>query len=249
MIGDEKFSPVADALRRDVLVGGRLLHDRGSVDAGLGSKRTFADIRRVAVRRAIEQFVERMRHPRQAAKRLVRYADFEFAGIFALELQRRNNGNEIGVAAALAEPVKRALDLPRAGAYRGKRVRHRLLGVVMGVDADMVAGDFGANLADDALDFVRQRAAIGVAQHHPARAFVIGRFGAGERVGGLALVAVEEMLAVEQHFAAFRFGGAHAVADRGEHFLLGRLQRDAHVIIPGFGDKADGVGLRIEQRV
>ncbi len=60
------------------------------------------------------------------------------------------------------------------------------------------------------LDFMRQRAAIGVAQHHPARAFLVGRLGAGERESGLGLVAVEEMLAVEQDFAAFGLGGAHA---------------------------------------
>ena len=72
----------------------------------------------------------------------------------------------------------------------------------MGVDADVVAGDRLAHRADDLLDLVRQRAAIGVAQHHPARARVIGRLGAGQRVFRIGLVAVEEMLAVEQHFAA-----------------------------------------------
>src|ERR1700722_7074439 len=56
------------------------------------------------------------------------------------------------------------------------------------------------------------------------------------------------MLAVEQYFAALGLGGADAVADRGEHFLLGRLERNAHVIIPGFGDKTNRVGLRVEKR-
>ena len=32
-------------------------------------------------------------------------------------------------------------DLPGAGANRGQRIGHRLLGVVMGVDADMAAGN------------------------------------------------------------------------------------------------------------
>ena len=169
-------------------------------------------------------------------------------GEFRLELQRRDDGDEIGVAAALAEPVERALDLPRAGAHGGECVGHRLLGVVMGVDADMVAGNVLADLADDLFHLVRQRAAIGVAEHDPARAFLIGRLGAGERVGGIGLVTVEEMLAVEQHLAAFGLGGAHAVADRGEVLLIGRLQRDAHVIVPGFGDEADGVGFGGKER-
>ena len=38
------------------------------------------------------------------------------------------------------------------------------------------------DLADDLLHLVRQRAAIGVAEHDPARAFVVGRLGAGERI-------------------------------------------------------------------
>ena len=172
----------------------------------------------------------------------------KLVGVFLLQLQRRDDGDEIGVAAAFAEPVERALDLARAGAHRGKRIRHRLLGVVMGMDADMVAGNLRADLADDALDLMRQRAAIGVAEHHPARALLVGRLGAGQRESGLGLVAVEEMLAVEQHFAALGLGRAHAIADRGDVLLFRRLQRDAHVIVPGFGDETDGVGLGVEER-
>ena len=58
-------------------------------------------------------------------------------------------------------------------------IRHRLLGVVMGVDADMVARHDRRDGFDDGFDLVRQGAAIGVAQHHPAGAFLIGRTGAG----------------------------------------------------------------------
>ena len=85
--------------------------------------------------------------------------------------------------------------------------RHRLLGVVVGMDADVIAGDDFRHRLDDGFDLVRQRAAIGVAQHDPARALVIGGLGAGEREFRIGLVAVEEMLAVEQHFAALRLGG------------------------------------------
>ena len=112
----------------------------------------------------------------------------------------------------------------------------------------MVAGDDLDDLADDRLDLVRQRAAIGVAQHDPARALVVGGLGAGERELRIGLVAVEEVLAVEQHLAALRLGGADAVADRGEVFLERDLERHPHVIVPGLGDEADGVGLGVEQR-
>ncbi len=118
----------------------------------------------------------------------------------------------------------------------------------MGVDAHMIARHHRRHRLDDRLDFVGQRAAVGVAQHHPARALLMGRFGAGERIVRIGLVAVEEMLAIEQHLAALRLGGAHAVADRGEVVLKRRLQGDSHVIVPGLCHVADGVGAGIEQR-
>ena len=248
LIGDEELALVADALGRDVLVGRRLLHDGGGMDARLGREGALADIGRVAVGGAIEEVVERARHARDLAESRVRYADLEALGIFGLELQRRNDGGEIGVAAAFAEAVERALDLPRAGAHRGKAIRHRLLGVVVGVNADMVSGNLLADLADDLLDLVRQRAAVGVAEHDPAGAGIVGGPGAGKRVGRVRLVAVEEMLAVEQHLAALCRGRAHAVADRGEVLLVAGLERDAHVVVPGFGDEADRVGLGGEER-
>ena len=218
------------------------------MDAGLGGKGALADIRRVAIGAAVEPLVQRVRDVRELLQRGVADADVEGVGEFGLQLERRDDRHQIGVAAALAEPVERALDLPRAGAHGGKGIGHRLLGVVVGVDADVVAGDRLAHRGDDGFDLVRQRAAIGVAQHDPTRARIIGGLGAGQRIFRIGLVAVEEMLAIEQHLAALGFGGLHAVADRGEVFLLRRLQRDAHVVVPGLGDEADGVGLGLEQR-
>ena len=97
-------------------------------------------------------------------------------------------------------------------------------------------------------DLVRQRAAIGVAQHHPARAGLIGRLRAGQRVVRIGLVAVEEMLAVDQHLAALRLHRRHAVADRGEVLLVGRLQRHLDVIFRRLRDEADRVRLGFQKR-
>jgi hypothetical protein len=46
------------------------------------------------------------------------------------------------------------------------------------MNADMIAGNYLADFADDLFHLVRQRAAIGVAEHDPARAGVIRSFGA-----------------------------------------------------------------------
>ncbi len=178
----------------------------------------------------------------------VRHADVETVGEFGLELQRRHDGDKIGITAALAEPVEGALDLTCAGAHGGKRIGYRLLGIVVGMNADVITGDHLDHLADDLFHLVRQRAAVGVAQHHPARALVIGGLGAGERELRISLVAVEEMLAVEQDFAPLGSGRAHAVANRGQVFLQAGLERDAHVVVPRLRHEADGVRLGREQR-
>ena len=60
----------------------------------------------------------------------------------------------------------------------------------------------------------RQGAAVGVAQHHPARAGMVGREHRVERVGRVGLVAVEEVLGVEQRLAAL---GDH-VGDQARMF-------------------------------
>ncbi len=78
LVGDQQLAPVADELRRDVLVGRGLFHDGGGVDAGLGGERALAHIGRVAVRRAVEDFVERVRDVGQAVQLLLRHADLEF---------------------------------------------------------------------------------------------------------------------------------------------------------------------------
>src|SRR5580704_10943567 len=99
-----------------MLVGRRLLEDCRGMDAGLGGESALADIRRMTVRRAVEHLVECVRDMRERAELVVRYADVELAGVFRLELQRRDDRNQVGVAAALAKPIERALNLPRAGA-------------------------------------------------------------------------------------------------------------------------------------
>src|SRR5262249_10642207 len=120
LLRDQQLAPVAHRIGGHVLVGRGLLHDGGSVNAGLGREGAFAHIGRVPIRRAVEHLVERVGGMRQGLELRVRDADVEAVGEFALELQRRDDGHEIGVAAALAEPVERALDLARAGAHGGK---------------------------------------------------------------------------------------------------------------------------------
>src|SRR5688500_12974054 len=119
-----------------MLVGLRLLQNRGCVDPGLGGEGAVADIGRVPIRRAVEHLVEPVRDVCELLELRLVDADLEFLCKVRLELQRRDQRDEIGIATALAETVERALDLPRAGTYCSERIGDRLLGVVMRMDAD-----------------------------------------------------------------------------------------------------------------
>jgi hypothetical protein len=118
----------------------------------------------------------------------------------------------------------------------------------VGVDAEMIAGNLFCDLADNLLDLLRQRAAVGVAEDHPPRAGIVGRLCAGKRVAGVRLVSVEEMLAVEQHFPPGFTRRRYRLPDAVEIVFLGRLQRHPHLVVGRLGHKADGIGFRFEKR-
>ena len=71
-----------------------------------------------------------------------------------LQHQRGDNGDEIGIAAALADAVERALDVADAGIDGGKRIGHGVLGVVMGMDAEMAQKLAYRGKLSDALDLL-----------------------------------------------------------------------------------------------
>ncbi len=248
LVRHQELAAIADRLGRDVLVGRRVLHDRRCMDAGLGCECAFADIGSMPVRGAVQPLVQLARHLREPLQLLVRHIDLEAIGEFLLQLQCRDDRDEVGIAATLAQSVQRALDLAGAGAHGGERIGDRLFGVVVGVDADMIAGDDLDHFGNDRFNLVRQRAAIRIAQHHPAGAFVVSGARAGQRIGRIGLVAVEEMLAVEQHFAVARPRRANAVADRGEVFFERGLERDADVVVPGLRHEADRLRVGLQQR-
>ena len=219
------------------------------VDAGLGGEGRLADVGRLAVGRAVEDLVQQPAGVRQLAQPLRRHAGLVAIGELALEQQRRDDGGEVGVAAALAEAVERALDLARAGPHRHQRVGHRVLGVVVRVDAEMRARHVLVDVRDDGGDLVRQRAAVGVAQHHPARARLVGRSGHRQRIGAVGLVAVEEMLAVDHRLAVGLHDRLDRLRDAFEVLLVADAERHAHVIVPRLGDQADGPRMRLQRRL
>jgi hypothetical protein len=117
----------------------------------------------------------------------------------------------------------------------------------MRVNPDVVAGDQLHDILDDGFDLVRQRAAVGVAQHHPARAGVVGSLRAGERIFLVVFIAVEEMLAVDQRLATGFDHGLDGFADAFEIFLGLDFERDADLKRGRLRDKTDGVRFRSQR--
>ena len=120
-----------------------------------------------------------------------------------------------------------------------------MAGVIVEVHADMVAGNTAEHVIDDGLDLVGQGAAIGVAEHDPAGTAVVGGLHAGERVVAVCPVAVEEVLGVVHGFFASVDGSFDGIADHGEVFVAGNLERDIDLVGPGLADEAGALGWRI----
>ena len=97
----------------------------------------------------------------------------------------------------------------------------------MRVDAQ---GEVAERFADDGESRPyrrRQRAAIGVAEHHPFGSRLGGRAQAAERIAGVELEAVEEVLGVEQHALSGGREKRHRVCDHAQVLLA----RDAHDLL------------------
>ena len=231
-----------------MLVGRRILDHRRGVDAGLGGEGRGADIGRVAVGRAVEDLVEHARHAGQGRQLLGGDADLEALGIVRLEQQRRDQRDQIGVAAALAEAVQRALDLAHAGAHRGQRVGDGLLGVVVGVDAEPIARD---RRPRPRRRCARPRAAACRHWCRRARSSARRPHGPPGRRPAHSRDWPCSRRRNARSRAAPRGPRARAVATLSRIAVEILVERDAErqpdLVVPALGDEADRIGLGVEQ--
>ena len=223
-----------------MFIGGWVLGDGAGVQPGLVRKGRRPDIGQRAQGHAVDDVIQLARDFQQMAERLGRDAGFEPLGIGGLQRQRRDQRGQAGIAAALPQPVQRALDLARAGVDRRQGAGHRLPRVVMAMNAQMVAGDAaGDDGFGNGADFAWQRAAIGVAQHDPPRARVMGGVQGLQRVIGVGLVAVEEMFRVEMGFAVCATQWAIEARMLSRFSVQRDPKRMGDVVVMRLADKAD----------
>src|SRR5690606_251624 len=116
----------------------------------------------------------------------------------ALEHEVRGDGEQVGVAAPFAVAVRGALGVDRSRVHGGHGVGDGTAGVVVGVDAELYAGQ-GEGLGDDGPHLGGQGAAVGVAQDDGLGARLGGGADHFERVLAVELIAVEVVLGVDEH--------------------------------------------------
>ena len=140
-----------------------------------------------------------------------------------LQGQVRHHRDQIGIAAAFADAIDRALHLHRTGGDGGERVRHGEVAVVVAVDRQgtLAASSFErrSRFAEDTGDLVGQGAAVRVAADDPRGSRPGGGHDRLRRIVGIQFPAIEEVLRVVKHFAAGLGEVAHRVGDHGEVFL------------------------------
>ncbi len=169
-------------------------------------------------------------------------------GLAVLELQRGDDGEQVGVADPLAVAVGGALDVRGARVDGGQGVGDGAAGVVLGVDAEAGAG-VGQDGGDDGLDLGRQHPAVGVAEDHYVGAGLGRGLDDGLGVLGVGAVSVEEVLAVDEDPAALAHQVGDGVAHHLQVLLQGGAQGEFHMAVVRLGDQGDHRGARLQQRL
>ena len=141
-----------------MLVGLGEARDGAGVQAALVRERRRARVGMMVRHRQVARFGHELRHAGQVAQPLLAHARAAH-----LQLEVGDDGEQVGIAHAFAEPVHRALHLGYAGAHSGKRVRHSAARIVVAMDAQLLAGQLARDRGHDGIHLVRQRAAVRLA--------------------------------------------------------------------------------------
>ena len=240
-IGDDGDALVSDGHWVDVLVAAReFLHGVDVLPAFVGEG-GGADERRADVVRDVREFVDE-------EGELAQFHEVGDDGDAELELEIRDDGDEVAVSDAFTVAIDRALHLHGPRAHGGECVGDSDAGVVVRVDADAGA-EHGHDFAGDFLDFIGQAAAVRVAQNDEVRAGIARGGDGAQRVIVIRFERVEKMLGIVEHFAPVFFQIRDCVGDHREVFLERDAEDFGDVQRGSFPDDADHRRLRVEQQL
>ena len=116
------------------------------------------------------------------------------------------------------------------------------------MNAEMATGHMLSNLANNALNFVRQRATIGITQNDPTGARLIGGDNTPQREFRVFLIAIKKMLRVEHCFIGAFGGQRNAVFYHLNIFIELDTQSDLGMEVPCLADQTDDFRFGIEDR-
>ena len=117
----------------------------------------------------------------------------------------------------------------------------------MTVDAERLVGEFRHHRVYDLLDLEGKRAAVRLAQVDGVGTRLVRCAHACDRVVGVGLVAVEEVLGVEHHAPTRRLEIGDRIGDHAQVLLERGLQRARHLLVPGLAhDGEHGSAARDE---
>ena len=205
-------------------------------------ERGQAHVRLVGVRRHVGDLADRVRDPAHLLQARFRQ---DLAAL--LQLQAGHHAEQVGVARPLAVPVRGALHVGDAGVDRDQGVGHAAGGVVVAVDAQpglRAVADGG----DDVAEFVRHHAAVRVAQRDQVGACLHGRPYHFQGVVRVGLVAVEEVLGVEEDPLPVLAQVGDRVRDHREVLLQRGPQGEKDVPVVTLGDESHDRRARFAQR-
>ena len=223
-----------------MLVEVRVDLQRRSVQSGFVRERAGSDPRLVRVRRDVGQFRDRVADPDEVGKGALRQDRLPL-----LQLEGRDDSEQVRVAGTLAVAVGRPLHVRRARVDGRERVRNCARGVVVRVDAH--PHPLAGKLVHDVGHTARQHAAVRVAQRDHVSPCVVRRPYHRERVVAVQKVAVEEVFGVEEDTPALAAQELDGVADHREVFLAGRPQRALDMSHVRLGHEGHHRRLRVDE--
>ena len=137
LVRHQHTAAIAHGFRRHMLVGFRFLDDGRGVDTRLGGECAFANVRRLRVGRTVQEFIKCAGHMGQILQSAIINADAEAVIVGFFQTQCCDDRYEICISAAFTNAVQCSLHVAHACINGGERIGHRLIRVVVGVDAEV----------------------------------------------------------------------------------------------------------------
>src|SRR6266567_6864791 len=189
--------------------------DRAHMDPTLVGKGGIPDVRLMLVRREVGKLIDK-------AGKLAQLLQLLSGNAFPLrfQLQGRDDGTEVRVAAALAEAVDRPLNLDNPQIHGVQGIGNRAFRIVVGVYPQR-----GPDLFPDSLDYLDELeghgAAVGVAQNDAVYLCLLRSLQGLDGIVRICLVPVKEMLGIIKNLRSMFFQVFEGIEDELDVFIQG----------------------------